>query len=53
MQLVIAVKYFENCTSNTWELKMNGFKVANEVKEKGMWMEQQSNMISLQWFCLH
>lgn len=53
IQLVIAMKYFKNRTSNTWELKINGSKVTIEVKAKEMWMEQEYGISSLQWFHLH
>jgi len=32
-QQVIAMKYYENHTSNAWELRINSLRVAIEIKE--------------------
>jgi len=53
VQLKIAMKLFENHTSNAWEIKINGLKVTIKLKAHDIWMDQESEMNSLQWFYLH
>jgi len=53
LQIEIAKKFFETCTSNAWEINISGLKVAIEIKTQEMWMEQESKMSLIQWFHLH
>jgi len=39
LQIEIAKKLFETCTSNVWEMKISGLKVAIEIKAQEMWIE--------------
>lgn len=39
IQQVIAMKYYENHTLNACKLRINGLKVAIEIKAQEMWME--------------
>jgi len=39
LQIEIAMKFFKNHVSNAWEVKINGLKVAIEIKAQEMWME--------------
>lgn len=44
IQEIIAMKYYENQTSNVWSFKINDLKALIEVEVQEMWMEHEFEM---------